>query len=44
MYFEVNLHETQQTSKLNINSVKININDIVLVFYERCPNTFGGLS
>ena len=28
----MNLRETQQTSKLNINSLRINVNDIVLVF------------
>ena len=38
----VNLHETQQTSKLNINFIKINVNDIVLVIYEKVP-TLGGL-
>ena len=37
MYYVVNLRETQQTSKLNINSLKINVNDIVLVFYEKVP-------
>ena len=35
--YVVNLRETQQTSKLNINSLKINVNDIVLVFYEKVP-------
>ena len=33
--YVVNLRETQRTSKLNINSLKINVNDIVLVFYEK---------
>ena len=42
--YVVNLRETQRTSKLNINSLKINVNDIVLVFYEKDPDTFGGLS
>ena len=37
--YVVNLRETQQTSKLNINSLKINVNDIM----KRCPSTFGGL-
>ena len=36
----MNLHETQRTSKLNINSLKINVNDIVLVFYEKVPRHF----
>ena len=44
MYYVVNLRETQRTSKLNINSLKVNVNDIVLVFFmKRCPNNFGGL-
>ena len=30
--YVINLCETQRTSKLNINSLKINVNDIVLVF------------
>ena len=30
----MNLRETHQTSKLNIDSLKINLNDIVLAFYE----------
>ena len=30
--YVVNLSETQQKSKLNINSLKINVNDTVLVF------------
>ena len=33
----MNLRETQRTSKLNINSLKINVNDIVLVIYEKVP-------
>ena len=40
MYHVVNLRETQRTSKLNINSLKINVNDIVLVFYEKVPKHF----
>ena len=32
MHNVVNFGETQQTSKLNINSQKINVNDIVLVY------------
>ena len=30
--YVVDLRETQQTSKLNLNSLKINLNDIALVF------------
>ena len=30
-----NLRQTQRTSKLNVNPLKINVNDIVLVFYEK---------
>ena len=33
----MNLCETQRTSKLNIDSLKIYVNDIVLVFYEKVP-------
>ena len=40
MYYVVNLRETQRTSKLNINSLKINFNDVVLVFYEKLPKHF----
>ena len=36
----LNLHETQRTSKLNINFLKINVNDIVLVSYEKMPRHF----
>ena len=36
----VNLLETQRTSKLNINSLKINVNDIMLAFYEKVPSHF----
>ena len=35
--YVVNLREIQGTSKLNTNSLKINVNDIVLVFYEKEP-------
>ena len=35
--YVVNLRETQQTSKLNINSPKINVNDFVLVYDEKVP-------
>ena len=36
----MNLRETQRTSKLNIDSLKINANDIVLVFYEKVLRHF----
>ena len=36
----VNLRETQQTSKLNLNSPKINVNDTVLVYDEKVPRNF----
>ena len=36
----MNLRETQRTSKLNIDSLKINVNDIVLVFYKKVPRHF----
>ena len=36
----MNLCETQRTSKLNIDSLKINVNDIVLVFYEKVLRHF----
>ena len=36
----VNIREIQLTSKLNINSLKINVNDIVLVFYGKVPRHF----
>ena len=39
MYYVVNLRETQRISKLNINSLKVNVNDIVLVFYEKGAQT-----
>ena len=38
--YVVNLRETQRTSKLNIDSLKINVNDIVLVFYEKMLGHF----
>ena len=40
----MNLCETQRTSKLNIDSLKINITDIVLVFYEKVPRHFWKIS
>ena len=40
--YVVNLRETQRTSKLNINSLKINVNDASF-FMKRCPDTLGGL-
>ena len=42
--YVVNLRETQGTSKLNINSLKINVNDIVLVFYGKAPRHFWRIS
>ena len=36
----VNLHETQWAAKSNINSLKINVNDIVLVLYEKVARHF----
>ena len=44
MYYVVNLRETQQTSQLNVNSLKINVNDIALVFYEKVPKHFWKIS
>ena len=38
--YVVNLCETQRTSKLNLNSRKINVNDIVLVFCKKVPKHF----
>ena len=35
--YVVNLRETQKTLKLNTNSPKINVNDIVLVYDEKVP-------
>ena len=40
MYYVLYLLDTQRTSKLNIKSLKINVNDIVLVFYEKVPKHF----
>ena len=40
----MNLCETQRTSKLNIGSLKIDVNDIVLVFYEKVPRHFWKIS
>ena len=40
----MNLGETQRTSKLNIDSQKISVNDIVLVFYEKVPRRFWRIS
>ena len=36
----VKLRETERTSKLNINSQKINVNDIALVYDEFMPRQF----
>ena len=36
----MNLRETQRTSKLNVDSLKINVNDTVLVFYEKGPRHY----
>ena len=38
--YVVNIRETQRTSKLNINSQKINANDIMLVYDEKVPRHF----
>ena len=40
MHYVINLRETQETSKLNVNLLKINVNDIVLVIYENVPEHF----
>ena len=40
----MNLRETQWTSKLDIDSLKINITDIVLVFYEKVRRHFWKIS
>ena len=37
---DMSLRETQQTSKLNIDSLKDNVKDIVLVFYEEVSKQF----
>ena len=36
----MNLCETQRTLKLNIDSLKINVNDILLIFYEKVLRHF----
>ena len=36
----MNLRQTQRTLKLNIDSIKINVNEIVLVIYEKMPRHF----
>ena len=41
---EANLRETQQTSKLNISSPKIIVNDVVLVYDEMVPIHFWRIS
>ena len=38
--YVVNLRETKRTSKLNINYLKNNVSDIVLVIYEKVPRHF----
>ena len=38
--YVVNLRETQRTLKLNINSSKNNVNDIMLVYDEKVPRHF----
>ena len=38
--YVVNLRETQRPLKLNINSKKNNVNDIVLVYDEKIPKHF----
>ena len=40
----MNLREAQRTSKVNIDSLKINITDIALVFYEKVPRHFWKIS
>ena len=39
-HFFVDLRYVKQASKLNISSLKIKVNDIVLVFYEKVPRRF----
>ena len=39
-YVYPNTIETQQTSKLNINSKRNNVNDIVLIYDEMVPRHF----
>ena len=38
--YVINLCETQRTSKFCTNSLKVNVNYIVLVFYEKVPRHF----
>ena len=38
--YVVNLGETQGTAKLNMNTLKINVNNIKLVFDEKVPRHF----
>ena len=38
--WDKSLRETQRTSKLNIDSLKSHVNDIVLVFYEKVSKQF----
>ena len=40
IYYAVNLRETQRTPKLDINSLKINVTDIVQAFYEKVTKHF----
>ena len=40
----MNLHETQRTSKVNIDCLQINTIDIVLVFYEKVLRHFWKIS
>ena len=40
----MNLRETQRTSKLNVKSLKINVNDIVLIFYEKVARYLWSIS
>ena len=35
--YVINLRETQRTLELNVNSLKIIVNDIVPVFHEKVP-------
>ena len=38
--YVVNLRQTERTSKLNVNSPKINVNDIVLLYDEKVSMYF----
>ena len=42
--YVVNLRETQQTSQLNTNCLKINVNSIALDFYEKVLRHFWGIA